>query len=184
MESAVMNDEDIRNEKTGAPMPGSEPFFHNVDLAPAFWWLDDLWIVLAEAKDTGGRFSMMQELLPKGSGPGPHKHTWSDETFCMLDGEITFLVGDEIKTGRTGDFILIPRNTRHAFRVDSETACFLNGYTPASLEAALVEHAVPATERILPPKGASTKITMTPELLSRYGMDMLPGPNPLRPEKK
>ena len=23
---------------------------------------------------------------------------------------------------------------------------------------------------------------MTPELLSRYGMDMLPGPDPLRPE--
>jgi len=29
---------------------------------------------------------------------------------------------------------MVPRNTRHAFRVDSETARFLNGYTPASLE--------------------------------------------------
>jgi quercetin dioxygenase-like cupin family protein len=78
---------------------------------------------------------MMEELLPKDSGPGPHKHTWSDETFYMLDGEITFLIGDEIKTARTGDFLMVPRNTRHAFRVDSETARFLNGYTPASLEA-------------------------------------------------
>jgi quercetin dioxygenase-like cupin family protein len=163
-------------------MPGSEFFMHNIDSAPAYWWLDDLWIVLAESKDTGGRFSMMQELLPKGSGPGPHKHTWSDETFYMLDGEIAFLVGEEIKTGRTGDFILIPRNTRHAFRVDSETASFLNGYTPASLEAALVEHATVANERVLPPKGAARTINMTPELLKRYGMDMLPGPDPLRPE--
>jgi quercetin dioxygenase-like cupin family protein len=32
---------------------------------------------------------MMEELLRKGSGPGPHKHSWSDETFYMLDGEIT-----------------------------------------------------------------------------------------------
>ena len=164
------------------PMSGSELFIHNIDSAPAYWWLDDLWIVLAEAKDTGGRFSMMYELLPKGSGPGPHKHTWSDETFYILDGEIAFLVGDEIKTGRTGDFLMVPRNTRHAFRVDSETARFLNGYTPASLEAALVEFATPATERVLPPKGASATIKMTPELLKRYGMDMLPGPNPLRPE--
>jgi quercetin dioxygenase-like cupin family protein len=178
MESLVIDD-----KKPGPPMPGSEPFFNNVDSAPAFWWLDDLWIVLAEAKDTGGRFSMMRELLPKGSGPGPHKHTWSDETFYMLDGEISFLVGDEIKTGRTGDFIMIPRNMRHAFRVDSETASFLNGYTPASLEAALVEHAMPANERVLPPKGTSPMIKMTPELLSRYGMDMLSGPDPLRPAR-
>jgi quercetin dioxygenase-like cupin family protein len=164
------------------PLPGSELFIHDVNSAPAYWWLDDLWIVLAQAKDTGGRFSMMEELLRKDSGPGPHKHTWPDETFYMLDGEIAFLVGDEIKTGRTGDFLMIPRNTRHAFRVISDTARFLNGYTPASLEAALVEFATPATERSLPPKGASGIIKMTPELLSRYGMDMLPGPDPLRPE--
>ena len=167
---------------TQPPMPGSELFIHNVDSAPAYWWLDTLWIVLAEAKDTGGRFSMMEELARKGSGPGPHKHTWSDETFYMLDGEITFLIGDEIKTARTGDFLMVPRNSRHAFRVASETARFLNGYTPASLEAALVEFATPATERGLPPKNASAIIKMTPELLSRYGMDMLPGPDPLRPE--
>ena len=162
------------------PMPGSELFIHNVDSAPAYWWLDDLWIVLADAKDTGGRFSMMYEFLPKDSGPGPHKHTWSDETFYILDGEITVLVDEEIKTVRTGDFLLVPRNTRHAFRVVSETARFLNSYTPASLEACLVELARPATERVLPPKGASPIIEMTPDLLSRYGMDMLPGPDPLR----
>ena len=125
---------------------------------------------------------MMEELLPKDSGPGPHKHTWSDETFYMLDGEISFMIDDEINTARTGDFLMVPRNTRHAFRVISETARFLNGYTPASLEAALVEFAAPATERVLPPKNASAIIKMTPELLSRYGMDMLHGPDPLRPE--
>ena len=104
------------------------------------------------------------------------------ETFYMLAGEISFLVGDEIKIARAGDFLMVPRNTRHAFRVDSETARFLNGYTPASLEAALVEFATSTTERVLPPKNASAIIKMTPELLSRYGMDMLPGPDPLRPE--
>ena len=169
---------------TQPPMPGSELFIHNIDSAPAYWWLDALWIVLAEAKDSGGRFSMMYEVSAKDSGPGPHKHTWSDETFYMLDGEITFLIGDEIKTARTGDFLMVPRNTRHAFRVASETTRFLNSYTPASLEACLVECAMPATERALPPKGVSPPIEMTPELLSRYGMDMLPGPDPLRPESQ
>jgi quercetin dioxygenase-like cupin family protein len=171
-----------KTSNTQPPMLGSELFIHNVDSAPAYWWLDTLWIVLAEAKDTGGRFSMMEQLARKDSGPGPHKHTWSDETFYMFDGEIRFLINEEIKTARTGDFLMIPRNTRHAFRVISETARYLNGYTPASLEAALVELAMPASERVLPPKNASPLIKMTPELLSRYGMDMLPGPDPLRPD--
>ena len=89
--------------------------------------------------------------MPKGSSLGPHKHAWSDQPYYMLDGEITFLVGDEVKTARTGDFVVVLRDTRHAFRVDSETARFLNGYTPASLEACVVERAMRTTERVLPP---------------------------------
>ena len=164
------------------PMPGSEPLIRNADTAPAYWLVDVLWMVLADGNDTGGRFSLMEQLLPKGSGPGPHRHAWSDETFYLLDGEITLLVGEEIRTARQGDFVVVPRSTRHAFRVDSETARFLNGYTPASLEALIVELATPATERALPPKGATPPPAMSPELLRRYGMDVLPGPDPLRPE--
>jgi quercetin dioxygenase-like cupin family protein len=162
-------------------LPGAEGFVHSRETAPAYWWLDILWIILADTNDTGGRFSLIEELLPQGSGPGPHKHTWSDETYYMLDGEVTFLIGDEIKVARQGDFLMVPRDTRHAFRVDSETARFLNSYTPASLEAAVLEMAMPAPERVLPPKNATPPPAMTPELMRRYGMDALPGPDPLRP---
>jgi hypothetical protein len=44
-----------KTPNTEPPMPGSELFIHNVDSAPAYWWLDDLRIVLADGKDTGGR---------------------------------------------------------------------------------------------------------------------------------
>ena len=27
-------------------VPGSMPFINNVDTAPAYWWLDILWVVL------------------------------------------------------------------------------------------------------------------------------------------
>lgn len=65
---------------------------HDVDSAPAYWWLDILWVVLVDGADTGGRYSLMHETLPKGSGAPPHKHTWSDEHFYMLEGKCTFLV--------------------------------------------------------------------------------------------
>ena len=163
-------------------VPGSIPFVHNVDDAPAYWWLDILWVVLVKGEDTGGRYSLMYEALPKGSGAPPHKHTWSDEHFYILDGEITFLVGEDIRKGGKGDFVFVPRNTRHAFRVDSETAAFLNGYTPAGLELAVMENAIPAPKRVIPPKGATPMPDLTPEQYRRYGMDNVPGPNPLAPD--
>lgn len=120
--------------------------------------------------------------MPKGAGPGPHKHTWSDETYYILDGDLTFLIGDAISTARTGDFVLVPRDTRHGFRVDSDTARFLNGYTPASMEALVAELGTPAPARVLPPKGPPPSGTMSPEQLRRYGLAWLPGPDPLRPD--
>ena len=163
------------------PMPGSQHVHRNVDTAPANYSVDSLWIVLADSNDTGGRHSMMEQLMPKGSGPPPHVHTWSDETYYLLDGQMTILVGDTLVTARKGDYLVVPRNTRHAFRVDSDTARILNGYTPGSMEMMVVEMAKRATERALPPKGPPPSTAMAPELLARYGLIWLPGPDPLRP---
>ena len=172
------------NTTPGHPaISGSIPFIHNLDTAPAYWTLDILWIILVKGEDTGGRYSLMYEALPKDSGAPPHKHTWSDEHFYILDGEVTFLIGDEVHTSGKGDFVFVPRNTRHAFRVDSQTAALLNGYTPSGLELAIAELAMPAPSRVIPPKGAAPPPAMTPELLRRYGMDNLPGSNPLAPDQ-
>ena len=97
----------------------------------------------------------------------------------MLEGEVTFLVGNDTRTAGKGDFVYVPRNTAHAFRVDSEVAVFLNGYTPAGLELAVIEHAMLAPPPPLPPQGVTPPPAMTPALMRRYGMDNVPGPNPL-----
>ena len=44
----------------------------------------------------------------------------------------------------------------------------------------IVEMAMRATERVLPPENTTPPPALSPELLKRYGMDMLPGPDPLR----
>jgi quercetin dioxygenase-like cupin family protein len=146
---------------------GSLPFIHNVETAPAYWWLDILWVALVHGDDTGGRYLLMHEQLPKGSGAPPHKHTCSDEHCKMLDGKVTFLGGDDTNIARKGDFVSVPRNTRHAFRVDSETAVFLNGYKPLGLKMAVIEHTMPAPARTIPPKNATPPPSMTPELMRR-----------------
>ena len=164
------------------PMPGATGFIHHVDEAPAYWLQGILWTMLADAADTGGRWSMMEQLLPKGSGPPPHKHLWSDETFYILDGTITFLLEDEIRTASKGAFISVARNTRHAFRGDSDAARFLNGYTPASMEALVAELGRRTERRTLPPSvPAATAGSMPDELRDRYGLNWLDEPDPLEP---
>ena len=170
-----------------SPMPGAAGFIHHVDEAPAYWMQGILWTMLADANDTGGRYSMMEQLLPKGSGPPPHKHLWSDETFYILDGTITFVLEGELRIAQKGAFINIARNTRHAFRVDTDTARFLNGYTPASMEAMIAELGRRTEQRTLPPPAppmASDTPRMADELLARYGLIWLDEPDPLAPRAR
>ena len=165
-----------------APIAGAKGFIHHADDAPAYWMQDILWVMLADREDTGGRWSMMEQLMPQGAGPPPHKHLWSDETFYILDGTITYLINDEIKTAGKGAFVNIARNTRHAFRVDSDTARILNGYTPASMEAMVAELGKRTHQRTLPPPGpVATGGSMPDELLTRYGLIWLNEPDPLEP---
>lgn len=41
---------------------------------------------------------------------------------------------------------------------------------------------MPAPSRTIPPKNATPPPLMTPAQMRRYGMDNLPGPNPLAPD--
>jgi len=166
------------------PMPGSTGFIHRNDEQPAYWMQDILWIMLADANDTGGRWSMMEQLMPMGAGPPPHKHLWSDETFYILDGQITFLIEGEVKTAIAGAFVNVARNKRHAFRVDSDTARILNGYTPASMEAMIAELGKRTTQLTLPPESPQAPSGGMPEeLLTRYGLVWLDEPDPLAPRR-
>ncbi len=119
---------------TRPPVSGAKGFIHHVDNSPAYWMQNFLWIMLADSNDTGGRWSMMEQLMPQGVGPPPHKHLWSDETFYILDGTITFLIGDEIKSAGKGSFINIPRGTRHHFRTLVAPSRTLILIVPAGLE--------------------------------------------------
>ena len=159
-------------------LQGMMPFVHNVDEAPAYWWQDILWVILVNGDNTGGRYSLMHQTMPKHAGAPPHKHTWSDEHFYILSGDITFLVGEDMIEGHAGDFVWIPRNTRHAFRVDSDEAVILNGYTPSGLEQSIIAKGMPATTRTIPPKDVTSPPAPTAAEMRLWGMDGAPGPNP------
>lgn len=124
---------------------------HNTQ-APAFWQVDILWILLASSEQTGGAYTLLEQLCPRDSGPSPHYHD-QDEAFTIQDGEITFAVDGQVLEGVAGSFIWVPRGAVHSFRVRSETARILNSYTPGGFERVIIALGEPAPERVLPPRG-------------------------------
>ncbi len=149
--------------------------------APAYWEVDILWLILATGETTNGQYSLMEQLCPKDSGPPPHTHE-QREMFYILEGEITFLVGDETITAGAGSFVTVPPGTVHSFRVDTETARVLNSYTPAGFERMIIEAAQPAETRTLPPKGlpmTADKATVK-RLSEEVGMGWVDAPDVLR----
>jgi mannose-6-phosphate isomerase-like protein (cupin superfamily) len=51
---------------------------------------------------------------PPGTGPSLHKHPY-EELFIVLEGEVTFLAGEEEAQAGAGDVVVVPPDTPHAF---------------------------------------------------------------------
>ena len=98
----------------------------------ALWWATVLLTVKATAEQTGGEFFLIEELVPRGTATPLHVHPQDDETFYVLEGELTFYLGDgQTVPASAGSFLHIPKGYfPHAFQVNSETARFLVLTTP------------------------------------------------------
>ncbi len=72
--------------------------------------------LIASAPLTGGAFELVEEVRAAESGPTPHVHRERDEGFYVLESRYTFVREHDEIDASPGDFIFIPRGTRHAFR--------------------------------------------------------------------
>jgi len=140
--------------------PHLPPLSVSADEAPAYWLVGLLWNVVLSARDTAGQFTMMDQLMPRGSGPPPHIHERYDEGFFIIEGEVEYVVGvgHERRTilAKNGASVWIPRGTMHAFEVKSETARALNFYTPGGFDESISYLAAPAGAKTLPPADSAT----------------------------
>ena len=65
--------------------------------------------------ETGGTFSLMEAVMPLGSGPPPHEHPW-DEAYYVVEGEVDFVLGGDARRVGAGDFLYAPGGTVHGFK--------------------------------------------------------------------
>lgn len=101
----------------------------------------------AVGSDTDQSFALMEYVLAPGGGAGLHTHSREDESFYVLAGELTVQLGEATMVVAPGEFLRIPRDTRHAFvnrGATPVTAVVL--LTPAGLEQFFVDLAALAAE--------------------------------------
>ncbi len=113
------------------------PYALGPEEGEALRWSGALLTVKATAEQTNGEFFLIEEFVSGGTGPPLHVHPHDDETFYVLEGELTFYLGDgqtvpsETIPASAGSFLHIPKGYfPHAFRVTSKTARFLVRTTP------------------------------------------------------
>jgi quercetin dioxygenase-like cupin family protein len=64
-----------------------------------------------------------------------HVHDDEDDAFYILEGELTFVLGDEEVAAPAGTFVLIPPGVEHGFRNDSDQVVrILNIHAPAGFD--------------------------------------------------
>ncbi len=105
---------------------------------------------LATSEDTNGLYAMFEAKGVPGMEPPPHTHTREDETYYILEGEMYFKVGDKEFVASKGDFVFLPRNVRHEFKVLSDSFHCHIGMFPGGLDEYFIKASIPHNSKDIP----------------------------------
>lgn len=98
-------------------------------------------IFKADENETDENYSVSEWWLePNSDGPGAHHHENNDEVFYVLEGTISFLIGEKWIDSEKGTFLRIPAKTIHDFknRTGKKTGV-LNFFIPGGFERNMPE---------------------------------------------
>ena len=132
-------------------------------------------VMKVTSEQTGGKWAMVDFTANPGMQTVYHRHRKTDETFFVLEGELTMSVDGKISALHHGDIALVPRMTPHAFaNLSGKPVRFLGTFTPSGFEKffALVQEAVKKN----PPGSPGFKAAMD-AVNKQVDMEML-GPPP------
>jgi quercetin dioxygenase-like cupin family protein len=160
----------------------SEPYALPKDEGRRTWSLGGLFIWKAEGHQTQDQAEVFEIRGRAGVGSPIHTHTRQIECFYILEGELTYLLGEKEVRAAPGAFVLVPPKTRHALVVESEEARFLSFVFPAGLVKFFDEVGKPAEAATLPPLNLPMPDPAGLEAAARRSDQTILGP-PLRPRR-
>jgi mannose-6-phosphate isomerase-like protein (cupin superfamily) len=124
-----------------------------VERAQPLWFIDNLAHVHVDEETSGGQFALVELRGARGDMPPLHVHHREDETFYVIEGEVSMFVADDQRILGSGQAALAPRDVPHTYRVESEEARWLVLTTPGGFASFVREVAEPAPAEELPPAG-------------------------------
>jgi quercetin dioxygenase-like cupin family protein len=134
--------------------------------------------ILVSGEETGGRYCLIDMLVPPGGGPPPHRHDF-EEMFTILDGEIALTFRGEVLRASAGSTVNIPANAPHWFKNTSDKpARLLCMCTPAGQEEFFMAVGDPVDSRTAPPPKLSPaeraeRIQRAKALAGKYRTELL-----------
>ena len=141
------------------------------------WWKTGRITVKVAGAETGDAFAQIEVDDPRGGATPLHVHHNEDETFYILEGEVTALVGGERFDLVAGDFLFAPRDIPHAYVVRSERARMLVTNSPAGIEQLFVSLGTPVTGTEPPTDVVMPPMPEMARLFAAHGAEIL-GPPP------
>lgn len=133
----------------------------------------DVYRFLATGDDTEGRYAMFEAVVRPGGGPPPHIHSREEEPFYVLEGEITFHVGDEQIIAEAGTFANMPVGSLHSFRNNTDKmARMIISVAPAGLEKMFLEVGQPVGADEQPPPPSRAEIDRLLAIAPWYGIEI------------
>ena len=96
--------------------------------------------ILAASEQTGGTFNLFDVSCPIGFATPLLIHYAEDVAVFVLEGTLTFFVGDKRKEALTGSYFFQPKGTPHGFCVQGDRpARFLYLSIPAGLDQLVIQ---------------------------------------------
>jgi quercetin dioxygenase-like cupin family protein len=134
----------------------------------------DVYRFLATGDDTNGKYAMWEAIVPPGGGPPPHVHSREEESFYILEGEITFTIDGKRVVATVGMFANMPVGTPHSFKNESaRPARMLISVAPAGLEGMFFEVGQPVAQgATTTPPPTKAEIEKLLAIAPRYGIEI------------
>ena len=140
------------------------------------WWKTGRITVKAGPDETGNAFSQLVMDEPRGGATPVHIHHNEDETFYILEGEVTMFVGDERIDLEAGDYLFAPRGIAHSYVVRSERARMLVTLSPSGVEELFISLGVPVTGAEPPTDAVMPPMDELVRLFAGHGVEILGPP--------
>ena len=153
-------------------MPSAAKIIRGQD-QKSLWLMTDLMTPLLNGDDTAEHLAVALMRMHPGGGTPPHIHRREDEAFYILEGEVTFLYGDQLLKAGPGTFVWGGRNVIHCYKCTSATpGKMLMMVSPTQFTKFAAGFAKPGDDFNSPPPVTEDILNTVMATAPQYGIEM------------